>query len=866
MSDIHFASGVTLFQSGQFQKAAKAFHTVLKATPRHAQARHLLGLSCAQLGDWSAAVDHLRRAAEAAPQEGEIWRNFAIVALEAGNAALAQQAIAGYCRVAPKDAETANLLGAMAAERNLPDLAALAWQQYLSLVPGDADIWISLGAQFAAAREQEKAIAAFEQAAVLAPTQAAPHANIGMLLIDLKRYDAAEAALIRALDRQPDLLEAMKALGNCFVAQKRHDRALAIFRRVASLTQDAAEARQTYQAMRTAMAAMKRYDDALAHLMRDPTADPNDAEFLLEHARLMIFKKNYDAALADFDRLGQIPDKSNRVNGAIATLMISVATEKRSPNLIRSSMAALEGMIDQVLEIDEAWHALGNGAVALHEPTRARCYFDKALAINPNHSPSLASVGTLLMRDVDYAQAEYYLQRAIDIDSDNTFAHNNLSHCRTVQGYADDGIAALSAAIKADPDYWIAGSNQLFITHFSDCYSTADIFAMAKEWNRRLTPPTISFPPILAQGDADKCLRVGFISSDFRRHAVSFFFESLLQHRDRSQWQVILYSNTEIPDEISDRLASQADLWCECYPLNDTELAERIRQDNIDILFDLSGHTAGNRLPMFRLHPAPIRATWLGYFDTTGLDCMDYLIADPISVTPEMEVYFTEKILRMPHDFACYRPPAIAPEVASLPALQKDYVTFGSANQLGKLTDRVVATWAELLRRIPNARLILQTVNMQNMVVRQRVAQRFAAAGTPMDRLDLRGAAQQPQILQLYNDEIDIALDPFPCVGGTTTCEALWMGVPVITLLGDRFCGRHSATHMTTVGLTETIAHTTDEYLDIAVRMASDLPALAALRAGLRPRMAASPLVDAARFTADFEALLRQMWLEKRVS
>jgi predicted O-linked N-acetylglucosamine transferase (SPINDLY family) len=293
--------------------------------------------------------------------------------------------------------------------------------------------------------------------------------------------------------------------------------------------------------------------------------------------------------------------------------------------------------------------------------------------------------------------------------------------------------------------------------------------------------------------------------------------------------------------------------------ISDQALSEQIRRDQIDILFDLAGHTAGNRLLVFARRPAPIQITWLGYAGTTGLAAIDYVLADRHEIPQVAERYYTERVLWMPQGYLCYTPPPNAPAVSPLPALTTGVVTFGSFNNPAKINQKVVEVWAEILKRLPQSKLVLKYKGIDDPSVVGRLKQTLASQGVEPGRLECLGWSPHPQLLGAYN-AIDLALDTFPYNGGLTTCEALWMGVPVITCPGETFASRHSLSHLSSVGRTETVAKDFDEYVDLAVTFATDLPRLASLRVSLRQQMVDSPLCDAGRFAADFTQILRALW------
>ena len=303
------------------------------------------------------------------------------------------------------------------------------------------------------------------------------------------------------------------------------------------------------------------------------------------------------------------------------------------------------------------------------------------------------------------------------------------------------------------------------------------------------------------------------------------------------------------------RFQAASKTWRDVLGWNHERLAAQIRDDRIDILFDLAGHTARNRMLTFARKPAPVQITWIGYEGTTGLSAIDYLLADRIMLPEEAEGYCAEKVLRLPDCYLCFDPPEEAPPVGPLPAGRAGHVTFASCNNLAKVNDEVIATWAEILRRVEGAKLLLKYRGLEDAGLRARFIDLFAKHGIAAERLIIEGWSPLGDLLAAHN-RADIALDPFPFAGGVTTCNALWMGVPVVTWPGETFASRHSLSYLTNIGITETIAASREEYIAIAASLAGDLPRLAALRAGLRARMAASPLCDGKRFAKNWMAVI----------
>jgi predicted O-linked N-acetylglucosamine transferase (SPINDLY family) len=352
---------------------------------------------------------------------------------------------------------------------------------------------------------------------------------------------------------------------------------------------------------------------------------------------------------------------------------------------------------------------------------------------------------------------------------------------------------------------------------------------------------------------------VGFVSGDLWEHTVGYLVAPLLENLDRRECAVICYYDNARNDKNTARIRATTEQWRNICGVSEQRVAEQIRSDRVDVLFDLAGHTALNRLRVFARKPAPIQITWAGYVGTTGLEAMDYLLADRYEVPEGEESHYREAILRMPDDYICYGPPAYAPPVGPLPAVARGQVTFGSFNNPAKLNPEVVALWSRVLARVPGSRLMLKYRGCDNLPVQDHFRRLFAGQGIGPERLEFAPPAQHRGVFEAYN-EVDIGLDPFPYSGGLTTCEALWMGVPVITCPGSTFASRHSLTHATNAGLGQFVARDFEHYVDLAAAWAGDLEGLAALRAGMRAQVSASPLCDARRFAGNFQRLLRDVW------
>jgi predicted O-linked N-acetylglucosamine transferase (SPINDLY family) len=507
-------------------------------------------------------------------------------------------------------------------------------------------------------------------------------------------------------------------------------------------------------------------------------------------------------------------------------------------------------------------HNLGIAYALQRKLDRAVDQHERALALRPDYAEAHNGLGLALMSQWKMDQAVKHFQRAVALQPDFPEAHNNLGLALGLLGKTEQAVALYERALALRPGYTEAHSNLLLALNYVAASDPVAVYTSHRNYAKRQEAAlAVSVPAHVNDRTFERRLKIGYVSADFRRHSVAHFIEPVLEHRDRDRFEVFCYYSYPHEDEITQRLKSRADCWRCIFNLSDEIAARQIRADQIDILIDLNGHTSSNRLPVFARKPAPIQVTWLGYPNTTGLAAMDYRLtddfADPVGMTEHL---YSEKLVRLPQCFSCYQPPAEAPEVSSLPARENGYITFGSFNNLAKITPEVMSVWARILQAIPDSRLILKYLSLDVMAVQQSVRKEFMELGIAPERLELLGRDHsQGDHLWRYRD-VDIGLDTFPYNGTTTTCDALWMGVPVVTLAGRTHAGRVGVSQMNNLGLTELIGTTPQEYIAAALRLASDLDRLYALRKELRARMAASPLMDGPHFTKNLEQAYLFMW------
>lgn len=548
------------------------------------------------------------------------------------------------------------------------------------------------------------------------------------------------------------------------------------------------------------------------------------------------------------------------IDGSHATFHNSLGAVHQALGDLPAAVAAYRTSV--LLDMDHA-DAHGNLALALRQMghlAEAAATLRRAVLLAPNNPALLNSLGVSLRAVGSIAEATDCYRRALAAREDFWEAHSNLGNLLKDQCRFDEAAMHYRRAIELAPDTPIIRSNLLCALQYRAGISPEALAEAHAEFEQAFGEPLRgTWRPHDNDRDPDRPLRVGFLSPDLHRHPVGYFLVGALEHLDPAQAEAFCYSTSATPDDLTSRLQARS-AWRDVGPLSDDAIAAAIRGDAIDILFDLAGHTGNNRILVLARKPAPVQITWAGYVGTTGLAAIDYLLADGHEIPPGAERHYRERVLRMPDAYVCYEPPA-TPPVGPLPAIERGHVTFGSFSNPGKLGPQVAAPWAQILERLPGARLLLKYKGLDDPVHAGRITEMFAEHGIGPDRLTLEGDSPQSELLGHYG-RVDIALDPFPYGGGVTTLEALWMGVPVVTLPGDTFAGRHALTHLSAVGLTETIARDLDDYVERAVALSQDLPGLIGLRAGLRKRMAAAPICDPRRFTAALQELLRAAWRE----
>jgi predicted O-linked N-acetylglucosamine transferase (SPINDLY family) len=750
------------------------------------------------------------------------------------------------------------------------------------IVQSLASASVSLANWLRASGRRGEAEQAYQRVIGLWPDNAAAHFNLATLLLEMGRAAESETLLRRALELQPRDAEAAFLLGEVLARLGRHEEALQYYERALKIRPDYIEALNN---LSVALKELRRLDDAEQACRRTLQLDP---QYAPAHATL-------GAVLKDLARLAEAADACKRaieINPRLAQAHLNLgATLHEAGDAIGA-----EKSYRRALEFDArnagAHHNLGKLLAQQAKWEQALDCYRRALDLEPDYIEALNNLALTFREMGILEQAEKVCRHGLARHSDSAELHLTFAsilkdrgllvepeaECREAillhrsgpaaytmlalvvaeQGRQGEAAQCYRQVLELNPRAADAHSSLIFSLDLIEEMPLAELQAERRRWDERHAGKASERGAFENARDPDRRLRVGYVSADFRQHSASVIFGPVLARADRSSFEVACYSNSLNEDVTTDRIRAAADQWRRIAYVPDDRVVEMIVADGIDILVDLSGHSGGNRLPVFARKPAPVQVTAWGYATGTGLSTMDYFLADRVLVPPEQRGLFAEEIVDL-ECCLCYEAPKDLPEVAQPPALSGKPFTFGCYNRLAKISPTVLGLWARILERVPGSRLAIKALASFEGKTRERFLERFAAAGIDPGRLLLLGKSAHLDHLRSYG-EVDLGLDPYPHGGGVSTVEALWMGVPVLTLMGETTVTRLSASILTAAGLEQWITRTPEEYVEKAVAMAKDLSALAEARRTLRARMERSPIGDLDRYVRSVEAAYRTMW------
>lgn len=660
----------------------------------------------------------------------------------------------------------------------------------------------------------------------------------------------AEGYYRKALVRDPRNADALHLLGLALHQTGRSEASLEPLRRAARLQPSIALYSHT---LGTVLLALGRWEEAAEACRAAAAANSRHAEAHNDLGYALYMLGRYEQATACLRTALELrPDfaEAHLNLGCVAQAQgrLEVAERHyREAVRVRPSLALARANLSGLL-------------IASNRTAEAEAHALEALRHQPDLVEALINLGAIRIGQGRWEEAEALARRAVAGRPSSGEALACLGFSLYRQGRVDEALPWVRQAVEQAPANAAIHSGLLLVLGSDPEIDAETLYAEHRRWAERHAPPTSGTEPHANPPGAGRRLRLGYVSGDFRDHPLVQYIEPALVHHDRREFEIFCYAELDRPDEVTLRLQSLGGEWRFISGMTDDALAAQIRADGIDILVDLSGHTAGHRLQVFARKPAPVQVTWIGYPATTGLAAIDYFLADPWMVPEGGERYFAEQVWRLPRCRAAYRPRASNRPVAQAPALTLGRVTFGCFNNPTKISRAVIRLWSRILRAVPSSRLILKYAEFESPAVQRRFRSWFAEEGVEPTRVEFRGRSRGEEYLAAF-DEIDIALDPFPYNGGTSTFDALWMGVPVIALAGEIPAARLGLMILECAGLAELAAADPDGYVSLAVGLASDIPRLGGLRATLREKLRASPWMDEAGVIREVEQAFRSMWI-----
>jgi predicted O-linked N-acetylglucosamine transferase (SPINDLY family) len=725
--------------------------------------------------------------------------------------------------------------------------AEAIYRQILAVAPEQVD---ALHLLAVACRQQgrlDEALPLFERCAKLAPRHADLLTNYGEALLAAGQATAGEQQLRKALAIQPRHPQALNNLGLALQAQGRLEQAVAAGRRAVDALPQHANACNN---LGNYLLALGRAADAIEHFHKAQQLDPGQAEIA---ANLVLA----------LEQAGQQQEALRTAEAMIGSHPSHARLRSNAGRLLwlQQRLAEAIAQFSEALRLDGkdagTWCNFG---LALHDsgqPAEAIAAYRQAIALDPKQVGAWSNLGITLKEQGAISEALAAFEEALRLQPEHAESWSNLGMCLEIAGRASEAVSAYQRAIDLDPQLDRAHSNRIFALNYLPDFNAAMIAAEHRQWAAQHVAHLYPTTPVPASTPVvGRRLRLGLMSPDLRSHPVAYLLQPYLAHYDRQAIEIFIYSDVANGDSRTAELRTLVEHWHDIAGRSHHEVAALVRTDQLDLLVDLAGHSARHRLPVFAMKPAARQASWIGYFNSTGLSSIDYFITDPATTPPELSQHFSERPLYLPESRFCYQLPEYAPPVAPLPALATGLVTFGCFNNLAKLNDQVIAAWSRILLQLPASRLLLKALALGDAQVRADLLARFAEHDIPASRLELRSHSPHAQMLGEYA-EVDIALDPFPFSGGMTSCEALCMGVPVLTLRGQTLAGRQSHSLLSVLRLTAWSCGDVDEYVAQALAHSHDLSRLSSLRNELRKKFANSAAGNAAQFARQVD----QLWL-----
>ncbi len=724
-----------------------------------------------------------------------------------------------------------------------------------NLNPDGKSITIEEAFAFAVQHHQSgrlsEAEAGYKKILAIQPNHADALHHWGVIAYQTGKFDSSIDLIKRSLNHKPESAQAVNSLGGALKAKGKMEEAIDCFHRALNFNPVLPEAHNN---LGNALQIQGRVEDAVTCFEKAISLKPELLEAHYNLAVLYHAQGKLELAIEGYKEALAYKKDYPAAHYSLGNALYAQGNFIEAVNSYQQLLALTPDNADAHNKLGIAYHAQGQLEEAIQS-------YKRALSLAPNLIQASNNMGCALCEQGELEEAVVSFNRTLKLKPDYAEAFCNLGNALKEQGLLEEAISSYRRTLALKPNYTDAYSNLLLTLHYSTQIDSNSLFKEHLTWAEIFKVDSKINQGFANVKDHGKKLKIGYLSPDFRTHSIAYFLEPIFAHHNKEQFEIFCYSAVMRRDETTKRLESMADHWKSVIGLSIDQIISQIRNDEIDILIDLVGHTGKNYLSVFAQKPAPVQVSFLGYPNTTGLKAMDYRLTDAFADPPgETEKWHTEKLIRLEPTAWTYRPFGTPPPISELPAHNNGFITFGSFNSFPKFNQKVYQLWGRILLNVAESKLVLKTKSLGNEKIRKRVYDYFTSTGISEERIIL--LSHEPSYnfhLERYH-EIDIALDPFPYHGTTTTCEALYMGVPVITLEGEAHRSRVGVSLLNQVGLQHLIAENEEEYVAIACSLASDLDELAELRKSLRSRMEKSPLMDEVGFTRGLENAYREMW------
>jgi predicted O-linked N-acetylglucosamine transferase (SPINDLY family) len=847
-----FQAALTALNERRIYDAERLFRAVIRDKPKHIAALNLLTVLLMSMERFAEAEEFIEKAVKLNQNSDVSFYNYGTILKRLGKATRAKLQFDKAIQLNPNVYETWNNRGTVFNDLKQYDLAVSDFDKAISLNPNYCDAFCNKGKSLFELKRYDDAFAAYDKALALKPNLAEAWFGRGNVFFELKLYDDALAAYDKTLALKPDLAEAWLCRGNVFVVLKQYDDAAAAFDKALTLKSDLAEA---WLGRGNVFFELKQYDDAFVAYDKALALAPSPdfAQAWLGRGKVFFDLKRYDDAFAAYGKaLALKPD--------LAEAWLGRGNVFFQLKRYDDALAAFDKALELKPDLAEAWLGHGNVFFQLMRYDDALSAFDKALELKPDLAEAWVVRGTVRAELRRYDEGLADCDKALELKPDLAEAWLGRGNVLFSSGRNDEALAAYGRSIALKPDLEEALSNKIFALDFSPDASLTEQQDARHDWWRRYGESLArsASQPHDNSRDPDRRLVIGYVSADFRQHSAARAFGPILRNHDKKRFEITCYTCSPYEDQVTNSFRSVADTWREVSQLSDEELAQQIRSDRIDILVDLSGHSRGNRLKTFARKPAPVQVTAWGHATGTGIPAIDYLFSDPVAIPKSVRHLFAEQIIDLPCAIITERLPQSVLR-NDPPALKNGYCTFGFFNRAPKASDEAIRTWADILTKIPDAKLLMKDIGFDAEPVVASLRKKFSLLGISSDRIRFLGFTPHLEHLAAFN-EVDICLDPFPQNGGVSTWEALQMGVPVVAKLGATVPSRISGAILASIGMSDWVAEGTDSYVSIAVKNAGQVEHLARLRRELTGGAIMSSVLDGAAYTRAVEAAYRRMW------